>query len=520
MSKSVLKPHPFAELLPMMSEADYAALKADVIANGRFNDPAVNYKGMRLDGRNRQRVSDETGIKLPTIEFKGTEADALRYVYSKAVHRNMGDSQKAAAAVNFLPHFEAEAKQRQDEARRRGGKSSTTDEAAATGIKLVSGKTRAQWRAKLNQTGRKELERRYALHVGWLSGDMWGLVNGDMVDRIIERMFGPEQPADTGKSRDAAGGLFGVSGRYVAEARKVRDADPELFRAVFEGRETVNRAKLQLHRRSRASAAKAAARSGRLVSPDDCTILVGDALREMEKLPRGKFRLVFADPPYNLGFTYDADPTKDALPPIKYCHLTHAWIKEAAELLTPDGALCWMIPEEWVIDAGGTIREVGLHMRRLIVWHESFGQNGKSNFGRTCRFIWYATKSKTDFVFDAGSILVESKRSSVYNDPRAMPDGKVPDALWDFSRVAGTFAERIPDEGIPTQLPVDLVTRAVRCFTEIGDVVLDPFGGTGTTARAALRCGRKCVTIERSRKYAAIIRRELLAISKGDSHAA
>jgi DNA modification methylase len=292
------------------------------------------------------------------------------------------------------------------------------------------------------------------------------------------------------------------------------ERDPKLFQEVFDGRLPVTRAKRIVHQNIRRDQARAVARSGRLVHPDECMIIVGDAVKESEKLPRGKFRLIFEDPPYNLGFAYDADPTRDQLSPAKYLDMIRRTVQQGAELLTPDGTYCLMICEEWVVDFGLILREAGLHVRRLIVWHESFGQAGHNNFGRTCRFIWYAVKNPDKFVFDAASILTESKRSTVYADKRAMPNGKVPDALWDFSRIAGTFSERMPDAGIPTQLPIDLVKRAVRCFTEVGDSVLDRFGGTGTTARAAIQCGRKCVTVERSKRYAAIIKRELLRMSE------
>jgi DNA modification methylase len=185
-------------------------------------------------------------------------------------------------------------------------------------------------------------------------------------------------------------------------------------------------------------------------------------------------------------------------------------VEIARELLTPDGTLCMMICEEHIDLFGQIIRAAGFHVRRLIVWFESFGQAGKGNFGRTTRFIWYATKSKDSFVFNEHELLTIAKRESVYGDKRFMPGGKVLDSLWeDCPRVCGTYGERVPDEGVPTQLPEKLVERIVAGFTEPGDSVVDFFAGTGTTARAALSLGRKCVLIDRSKKYIDIARREL-----------
>ncbi|MBC8106247.1 MAG: DNA modification methylase [Anaerolineae bacterium] len=436
-----LKPHKFAEMLPMMSEPEFESLKADIAANGQ-RDPIELFHGDILDGRNRYRAVLELKLRPITRKFKGTDADAIALVYSRANHRNMTDTQKACAAVNFLPHFEDLAKSRMSE----GGK-------------------------------------------------------------------GKEPIPTHSQSRDLAGGLFGVSGRYVSDARVLFERNAKLFRECFEGKQVITRAIREVKRADRVQQAKAASLSGRAFKAEDFSVIVGDAVKKMTTLPRGKFRLIFTDPPYNFKFKYLDDPTRDDLSPTKYYNMIRRVVQEGRELLTMDGTLCLMMPEEHVIESGQIIKDAGLFIRRLIVWHESFGQAGKFNFGRTCRFIWYATKHASSFMFDAASILTESKRTTIYNDKRANPDGKVPDALWDFSRLCGTFDERLPDPGIPTQLPVALVTRAVKCFTEVGDSILDPFGGTGTTARAALRAGRKCVLIERSPRYAEIIKRELLRMS-------
>jgi DNA modification methylase len=92
--------------------------------------------------------------------------------------------------------------------------------------------------------------------------------------------------------------------------------------------------------------------------PDDCDVIVGEAEREMAKLPRRKFRLVFTDPPYNLGFKYDADPTGDQLP-APSTSLDDRRASRGARAAHPDGALCVMICEEWVADFGAAARTPG-----------------------------------------------------------------------------------------------------------------------------------------------------------------
>src|SRR5581483_5769027 len=100
-----LKPHKFAELLPPMTEMERGALLDDISRNGQ-REPIMLFEGQILDGRNRYACCHKLSRKPKVEVFKGSEADALAYVYSKAVHRNMTDSQKAAAAVRMLPHFE------------------------------------------------------------------------------------------------------------------------------------------------------------------------------------------------------------------------------------------------------------------------------------------------------------------------------------------------------------------------------------------------------------------------------
>lgn len=506
-----IEAHPFANFLPLMNEREFESLKQDVLAKGAFEEPVKIYQGKLLDGRNRRRAHLETGTPLKHEPFVGSDADAVRYVYSRANRRNMDESQKAAAAVNFLPYFQAEAKRRMLAGGGGGVEPGSTGSKSASNGKLYPDcDTAEKLRQKLRTLDRLNLFLQFRRDVldDDLAKDGSGRSAAMMIDKLVEKHF--PKPA-RGKSRDFAGSLFGVSGRYVQDAKLVKESSSKLFAQILAGTIKVSVAKRQIHNAARVKQSKQLAR--RVINPSDCQFITGDAVAQMKRLPRRKFRFIFADPPYNLRFKYFDDPTGDNLSVRKYIEWMYAWIAEAAELLTGDGAICVMIPEEWVAVAFMALADAGLKMRRLIGWHESFGQAGNKNFGRTLRYIWYFVKDRDNCVFDGGSILTDSKRSTIYADKRAMPGGKVPDALWDFSRVAGTFSERIPDQGIPTQLPVTLVERCIKCFTEVGDEVLDPFGGTGTTARAAVKHMRKATLIERSPRYIKIAQRELATVA-------
>src|SRR2546421_543823 len=97
-----LKPHKFAELLPFGSDAEFGALLDDIDAHGQ-REPIDLFEGQILDGRRRYAAMRKLKRKPITRKFNGSELDAVRFVYSKAVHRNMNDTQKACSALKFLP---------------------------------------------------------------------------------------------------------------------------------------------------------------------------------------------------------------------------------------------------------------------------------------------------------------------------------------------------------------------------------------------------------------------------------
>lgn len=139
-----------------------------------------------------------------------------------------------------------------------------------------------------------------------------------------------------------------------------------------------------------------------------------------------------------------------------------------------------------------------MNMRNWIIWYYTFGQAQKKKFSRAHTHILYFTKSPNDFTFNSQAIRVRSVRQEI-GDKRANPKGKIPDDVWTISRVAGTFNERVKD--FPCQMPIKLVERVVNTSSNPGDIVLDPFSGTGTTPFVAKQLKRKYVAIEISPKY-------------------
>jgi site-specific DNA-methyltransferase (adenine-specific) len=133
---------------------------------------------------------------------------------------------------------------------------------------------------------------------------------------------------------------------------------------------------------------------------------------------------------------------------------------------------------------------------------ETFGVNCRRKFNRTSRPMFYFTKHRTRFTFNVEALTTPSARQIKYGDRRANPAGKVLDDVWTISRVCGTFRERVPD--VPTQLPIALVRRVVLGLTRPGDLVVDPFTGSGTTGVVCIEHGRRFHGIELREKFAAI----------------
>lgn len=249
-------------------------------------------------------------------------------------------------------------------------------------------------------------------------------------------------------------------------------------------------------------------------------VIHGDCVPTLAGLEAGSVRLVFADPPYNIGVDYGQGRDADLLEQEEYIDWCQSWIDAAARLLTDDGSMWIMIGDEYADLFGVMLRDAGLHRRSWIKWYESFGVNCSNNFNRCSRHLFYCVKDAKRFVFNADAVSRPSDRQVKYGDSRADPGGKVWDNIWGINppipRLVDNHRDRIPD--FPTQLPIELLLAVVGCASEPGDLILDPFNGSGTTGAAALRLGRRYLGIEKESKFAGLARMRL-SIEQGKCHA-
>lgn len=276
-------------------------------------------------------------------------------------------------------------------------------------------------------------------------------------------------------------------------------------------------------------------------------ILVGDCIKKMASLPEGCVDLIFADPPYNIGYKYDQ--YEDKRNDHDYIEWTQNWISACARLLKPSGSFYILIGDEYAAEVRLHLkqleREHKLVFRNWILWHYTFGQNCKAKFNRSHAHLFYCvgsaafdkqafsvrgamgTDATLPFTFNREAIAVPSARQTTYGDLRANPKGKLPDDVWYLrpqsaiearpgadepwffdsegdtwylSRLCGTFKERMGWH--PCQLPESLLERIIRVSSNKGDAVFDPFTGSGTTLAVAARLERHWLGCELSADYA------------------
>ena len=226
--------------------------------------------------------------------------------------------------------------------------------------------------------------------------------------------------------------------------------------------------------------------------------LQGDCVALLEAATEPFVDLVFADPPFNIGYEYDH--YDDRVEHDRYVDWTRRWMTACAGVLKATGSLYVAIGDAYAAHVRLIGEELGLTPRNWIIWHYTFGQQRQTRFAQAHTHILYFVKDPKAFTFNDFAIRVPSDRQLIYNDKRADPRGKLPDDVWNtYSRVCGTFRERCGWH--PCQMPELLLARIVAASSNPGDVVLDPFLGSGTTATAAVKLGRHYVGIDTSGDY-------------------
>ena len=260
-------------------------------------------------------------------------------------------------------------------------------------------------------------------------------------------------------------------------------------------------------------------------------VVLGDCVAGLRTLGDATVDLAFADPPFNIGYKYDVYDDKKAAD--AYLGWTREWTAEVARVLTPTGSFWLAIGDEFAAELKVMVhRELGLSLRSWVVWYYTFGVNCKSKFTRSHAHLFYFVRDPKRFTFNADAIRVPSARQLVYGDKRANSAGRLPDDTWilrpqdvpdgfpadgdtwHVPRVCGTYKERAGWHGC--QMPEQVLGRIIRASSNPGDLVLDPFAGSGTTLAVARKLGRRALGFELSPEYQARAQARLDAAAPGD----
>lgn len=261
-------------------------------------------------------------------------------------------------------------------------------------------------------------------------------------------------------------------------------------------------------------------------------IYQGDCVKQLAKLKKHSIDLVFADPPFNIGYEYDV--YDDAQSTEDYLGWCSKWIKGVHRALKPDGTFWLAIGDEYAAELKIESQKIGFHCRSWVIWYYTFGVNCVNGFSRSHTHLFHFVKDPKNFTFNRFNpqIRVKSARQLVYADARANPNGRLPDNTWItrpqdaplgfspnhdtwfFARVAGTFKEREGFHGC--QMPEQLLARIIRSSSHPQDLVLDPFGGSGTTMCVAKKLARNWMGFELSKDYATRISERLKKTNIGD----
>jgi site-specific DNA-methyltransferase (adenine-specific) len=259
----------------------------------------------------------------------------------------------------------------------------------------------------------------------------------------------------------------------------------------------------------------------------------GDSVQLLDRVAAQSVDLVFADPPFNIGYKYDL--YNDKRSGKEYLDWSKAWMSRVYKVLKATGTFWLAIGDEYAAELKVIAQnEIGFSCRSWVIWYYTFGVNCVRAFSRSHTHLFHFTKSPDNFTFNSEnpSIRILSARQLVYADRRANSNRRLPDNTWIlrpqdaqpwgfapmhdtwyFARVAGTFHEREGFHGC--QMPEQLLGRIIRVSSHPQDVVLDPFAGSGTTLTVAKKLGRRWLGIELSKDYVNKIQNRLAGTHVG-----
>lgn len=244
------------------------------------------------------------------------------------------------------------------------------------------------------------------------------------------------------------------------------------------------------------------------------SVICGDVFKVLPKLQTSSFDLLFADPPYNLRKNFGAEKfsrkTSD-----EYEAWLDSWLTLCAHLLRSTASV--YICGDW--RSGAAIQRVGskyFQLRNRITWEREKGRGARANWKNAAEDIWFFTVSD-DYTFNLDAVKQRRRVIAPYKvngepkDWSASTDGNFrdthPSNIW--TDISVPFWSMPENTVHPTQKPEKLLAKIILASTNAGDLILDPFAGSGTTAVAAKKLGRDFVAIESDEQYCLLAQKRL-----------
>ncbi len=229
-------------------------------------------------------------------------------------------------------------------------------------------------------------------------------------------------------------------------------------------------------------------------------IIEGDALTKLRQMPSQSADLIIADPPYNLGKEYGNNRDRKSYD--EYLKFSRLWLAEAYRVLRSTGTIYVFMGFRFISYLYDILdRELQMYFNSWICWNYTQGIGRTKGFSPRHDDILMFTKSE-EFKFNLDNVRVPQKYYRERNNMR----GANPGDVWQFSHVHYCNENR---QNHPTQKPEGLVARMIMASSDEGDLVLDPFAGSGTTLRVCQQLNRNCIGIELNPGYVDLIKERL-----------
>lgn len=231
------------------------------------------------------------------------------------------------------------------------------------------------------------------------------------------------------------------------------------------------------------------------------TAICGDVIEELRKIKSKSVDLIVTDPPYNLSKDYGN--TNDNLEFDEYLEFTRGWLKEAVRVLKDDGTIYVFMGMRYISYLYVIMeKELSLSFNSWITWYYTQGIGKTKGFSPRHDDILMFTKNPKKFTFNLDNIRVPQKYYRSVNNMRGANPGNV----WEFSHVHYSNKNRRKH---PTQKPEALYERMILASSNEGEIVLDPFLGSGTMLRVCQQTGRKGIGIDINQEFIQLVSKRL-----------